>query len=199
MRGSKNTVTDFRRWVHSLYGGVGGTCAAMQEGKFVERNIAKVTQPLSHPDWELVYHDPLIEGERPIPKLIPALNIHGAPMWGAPDLVFRYRPTRELVIVERKASDKLIPVDGWPDLRAQLWAYAQIDDPVWRQAPTIRLVAEVWVRRGDGKLCLRADEGGLIRWTKGDTEFDTANAELFALYKGQAERGGEPEEGEAAS
>lgn len=187
VRGRTNTVTDFRRWVHSLYGGRGGTLAAMREGKFVERSIAKLTRPLSHPDWELVYHDPLIEGERPIPKPIPPLSIHGAPMWGAPDLVFRYRPTRELVIVERKASDKQIPVDGWPDLRAQLWAYAQIDDPVWREAPAIRLVGEVWVRGGGGKLNLRSSEGGLIRWTKGDAEFDTTNAALFALYKVQAE------------
>jgi hypothetical protein len=101
--------------------------------------------------------------------------------------VFRYRPTRELVIVDRKASDKRIPVDGWPDLRAQLWCYAQIDDPAWREAPAIRLVAEVWVRRADGKLYLRENEGGLMRWMKGDTQFEEQNAALFALYKERME------------
>lgn len=184
-----HTVTDFRRWVHSLYGGRGGTPAAMREGKFVERSIAKFVRPLSHPDWELVCSDPLIEGKRPDAKPISALSIGGKPMWGAPDLVFRHLPTGELVIVERKASDKLIPVDGWPDLRAQLWCYAQIDDPVWKEAPAIRLVGEVWRVRSDGKLYLRVNEGGLMRWTKGDETFDATNASLFALYKAQVERG----------
>jgi hypothetical protein len=134
----------------------------MREGKLVERSIAKLTRPISHLDWEVVYRDPLIEGQKPEAKPIPALTIHGVPMWGAPDLVFRYRRTGGLVIVERKASDKRIPMDGWPDLRAQLWCYAQIDDPVWREAPTIRLVGEVWARSADGKLYLRESEGGLL-------------------------------------
>jgi hypothetical protein len=181
------TVTDFTRWVHSLYSFRVGSAAAMREGKFIERSIAKFTRPLSHPDWELVYCDPLIEGERPEAKRIPALTINGAPLWGVPDLVFRYKPTRELVIVERKASYKPIPVDGWPDLRAQLWCYAQIDDPAWREAPTIRLVGEVWATRLDGKLYLRANDGGLMRWTRGEEPFDSDNPKLWALYKAKVE------------
>lgn len=94
------------------------------------------------------------------------------------------------MIVERKASNKQIPVDGWPDLRAQLWCYAQIDDWVWRAAPAIRLVGEVWYPRGNGKLYLRTSEGGLMRWTKGDAEFDATNAALFALYKHRIEMSG---------
>lgn len=182
-----HTVTDFTRWVHSLYAGRSGTPAAMREGKFVERSIAKFTRPLSHLDWELVYYDPLIDGQKPEAKPISALSLHGAPIWGAPDLVFRYRPTGELVIVERKASNKQIPVDGWPDLRAQLWCYAQIDDPAWQEAPAIQMVAEVWMRGADGKLYLRASEGGLMRWTKGNAEFEEQNAALFALYKERME------------
>jgi hypothetical protein len=93
----------------------------------------------------------------------------------APDLVYRNRTTGELVIVERKASDKPIPVNGWPNLRAQLWAYSHIDN--FKSAPTISLIGEVW-DMVEGRLTRRA----VLRWAQADKEFDAENMELFSLY-----------------
>ena len=56
---------------------------------------------------------------------IPALAINGEPTRGRPDVVIRHRPSNVLTIIERKSTHAEIPLDGWPDLRAQLWCYAQ--------------------------------------------------------------------------
>jgi hypothetical protein len=134
-----------------------------------------LAKPSNNPDWELVYRDPLECA--PTPLKISNLTLNGEPLWGAPDLVYRNRTTGELVIVERKASDKPIPVNGWPNLRAQLWAYSHIDN--FKSAPTISLIGEVW-DMVEGRLTRRA----VLRWAQADKEFDAENMELFSLYGG---------------
>ncbi len=46
---------------------------------------------------------------------------------GRPDLVFKHKKTGEVLIVEIKVTDAEIPDGGWPNLRAQLWAYSLAD------------------------------------------------------------------------
>ena len=70
------------------------------------------------------------------------LQVDGRAMYGVPDIVYRNRKTGEIMIVEIKASNAEVPKDGWPNLWAQLWRYAQIDQ--WREASKITLVAQVW-------------------------------------------------------
>lgn len=182
-----NRVTDFTKWIHSLYDERGGTYAAMEKGVNVERELNKIKKPLQHPDWELVLQTPHDEStRRAMAKPIPALQIRGKPMWGLPDLVYRHLPSGQLVIVEIKTSDKDIPLGGWPDLRAQLWCYSQISDPAWESASSIRLVAEVWNKK-QGKIYLRRNKGGLMTWMKDDPDFDKSNRELFDLYKKRIE------------
>jgi hypothetical protein len=48
-------------------------------------------------------------------------------MFGKPDLVFREKRSGRILIVEIKATEADIYADGWPNLRAQLWAYSKID------------------------------------------------------------------------
>jgi len=171
-------VTDFTAWVFSLY------CPppdpqAQADGKKVERSIAKrLGGAPARTGWELIYQDPLVS--RPDPMTISALTIDGHAIYGAPDLVFREKQSGRIIIVERKASNRPIPSDGWPNLRAQLWAYAQADE--WFGAPEIDLVGEIW-GYGYGSVSIR----GVCKWSLRDRQFCRENAELFSIYRDHVE------------
>ena len=167
-------VTDFTKWVMSLYLGLPNP-SSLVRGKHIERSVARLAKPSENSKWELIYRDPLECA--PTPLKISSLTFNGESLWGAPDLVYRNRDTAELLIVERKASDKPIPADGWPNLRAQLWAYSHIDD--FKDAPAITLIGEIW-DLVDGQLTRRT----VLRWSRADKEFDAENMELFSLYGG---------------
>lgn len=169
-----NRATDFSKWVLSLYWDISNR-AGLTHGKEVERNVAKLATVSTHTDWELIYRDPL--DEKPTPLIISSLTVNGKPLWGAPDVVYRKKTTGEVLIVERKATNRPIPSNGWPNLRAQLWAYAHIDD--WRDAPRIVLVGEVW-----GFHHSRIGRRKVLRWVHGEKQFARENAELFELYCG---------------
>lgn len=172
-----NRVTDFSGWVFSLYR-PHSDAENLSNGQRVERAIAVSMGPApNNKEWELIYEDPLTE-EKQV-KLISSLTVLGRPLRGAPDLVFREKATGRILIVERKASNKEIPSDGWPNLRAQLWAYAQIDE--WAKAPQILLRGEIWGFTYGSRPYLR----GVLRWVHGKQEFEQNNAQLFELYRGQ--------------
>ena len=169
-----NRVTDFTRWIYSLYRGR-PDAQALQNGKVVERQVAAHLGSVPEStDWQLIYQDPL--DRLPEAKRISALVVDGKPMWGAPDLVFRNRASGAITIVERKASNRDIPRDGWPNLRAQLWAYAHIDD--WAGVENINLVGEVWGFSGS-RVFLRK----VFRWDIDDDAFYDPNARLFDAYQ----------------
>jgi hypothetical protein len=169
-----NAVTDFSKWVLSLYFDQRDR-SGLAYGKQVERDVAarRLPSPPAHKDWELAYRDPLTE--KPTPLEISALRVNGSSLWGAPDLVFRHCTTREIVVIERKASDREIPLNGWPNAKAQLWAYAQIDQ--WRDAPRKSLVMEVWGHAGTGIVRRHVN-----RWDFADPAFRRQQEELFAAY-----------------
>lgn len=167
-------VTDFTKWIMSLYLGPPNP-SSLAQGKQIERSVARLAKPSEHPEWEVVYRDPL--DSAPTPLKISRLTFNGDPLWGAPDVVYRHKSSGELLVVERKASDRPIPVNGWPNLRAQLWAYGHIDDFV--DAPMITLIGEVW-----GIFNGHLGRRGVLRWRQADKEFDAENMELFSLYGG---------------
>jgi hypothetical protein len=169
-----NTVTDFSKWVLSLYFDIQDR-SGLAYGKQVERDVARLAPPPEHADWELVYRDPLTE--KPTALEISALTANGGSLWGAPDLVFRHRRSGEIVIIERKASNREIPVNGWPNAKAQLWAYAQID--LWRDATRKSLVMEVWGHAGN-----RLVRRHINRWVSSDPVFHGEQTELFSRYRG---------------
>lgn len=98
-------------------------------------------------------------------------------MYGAPDYVFINKKTETALIVEVKVSSAELPSDGWPNLRAQLWAYGYID--VIQQVKNIILIGEVWVRI-DGNTVRRRRT---YRWSLDDPQFCKENEQLFALYQ----------------
>ena len=170
-----NRVTDFSGWVFSLYRPKPDK-VSLSNGKKVERAVARLAPPPSSKEWELIYEDPLSD-ERQV-KTISRLTVRGQPLRGVPDVVFREKATGRILIVERKASNKEIPTDGWPNLRAQLWAYAQIDD--WVSAPEVLLVGEIWGFTED-KVYPRA----VLTWVRGEPKFERENSQLFELYRGE--------------
>lgn len=168
-----NRVTDFTGWIYSLYLPPPKR-TTLDIGKRVEREIAKNFGPTpEHGGWKLIFQDPLIEKAEPFK--ISTLQVNGQALWGIPDLVFRERKTGRVLIIERKATNASIPADGWPNLRAQLWAYGHVDD--WVAAPEVLLAGEIW---GFGR------SGVSIRhsfcWRLADKRFCAENQELFDIY-----------------
>jgi len=170
-------VTDFSDWVYSLYH-ANKNEERMAHGKRIEQErIRQVIPAPANDSWELRYEGIRTTG---ISKVISTLTVNGQPLKGKPDFVFREKSSGAIVIVEIKASDKEIPSDGWPNLKAQLWAYAHIDE--WLNAPTVLLVGEIWWYSKIGKISLR----GRRRWEHNDEEFNKRNLELFNLYRDTA-------------
>lgn len=172
----KRTVSGFGSWIMSLYLRKESK-TALEKGKEVERSIARLARPLEKSNWRLVYRDPL--DEKPSPHRISNLTISGEPMLGAPDLVYENIESKELVIVERKSSNHVVPIDGWPNLKAQLWAYGHIDN--FQSASSIRLVGEIWGHDGE-----KIDRTHICSWDLCDPNFYQSNLSLFQLYGGKA-------------
>lgn len=169
----RNTVTAFSGWVFSLYRPDPNT-QAINHGKRIERILQRRRFPApTKSGWELVFQDPLLDSRNA--KKISALRVNGSPIWGIPDLVLREKSTGHIIIVERKASNADIPTDGWPNVRAQLWAYSQFDE--WCTSPRITLACEVW-GFNDQKIRLRDTR----IWCATDALLNSQNTELFSIY-----------------
>lgn len=171
-------VTDFTKWLYSLYQGA-PSIYVLNEGKDIEKQISSCVGPVPGNDaWELVFQDPLTE--RATPKQISALTVGGKPLFGVPDVVFREKATGRILIIERKASNSDVPDDGWPNLRAQLWAYGHIDE--WKETPNILLIGEVWSHSPYGIHISR-----ILRWELHHRNFYSENEELFSIYAGHSQ------------
>ena len=173
----RNRVTDFSGWILSLHYSRSSN-ASLLEGERAERKIIEFIKekrpPPEYGEWKKIYQHAGVK-DKPPPYKISALEVNGKPFWGAPDFVFKNKAIAEVLIVEIKASVAEIPSDGWPNLRAQLWAYAQIDE--WAKAPRVILIGEVW---GPHSLSKRY----VHRWEYGNPNFGKQNAELFDLFGG---------------
>ena len=187
-RKSYGTVTDFTSWIYELYG-VQRKAEALLRGQAAEAQIYKSRIPRPrNPTWELVHcgMQGATEAAQPVPLCdyrSSSLIVKGQPLRASPDYVFRERTaargSERIVIVEVKHSQAPIPVDLWPNVRAQLWAYSKID--TFASASEIILVAEVW---GGVK------SPGLRRsasWRRGDEQLEFECAQLFNVYRSLVE------------
>ena len=97
----------------------------------------------------------------------------GSCMFGKPDLVFYHKKTKKFLIVEIKSTNAPVPSDGWPNLRAQLWAYSKAD--YFKEGSEIMLRAEVYNRRNfrSAPVKLAFDN---------DQVFHDENSKLFSRY-----------------
>lgn len=144
------TVSAFADWVFRLYRPPPSP-AMLIAGKIGELAVVDRRVELSqlkreiprweHRGWRLI-HDG-VRGSFDEGISIPSLTVNGVPLRGIPDLVFRQRKSDRLLFVELKVSSAPdLPSDGWPNIRAQLWAYSHIRR--WPTTAEILLAGEVW-------------------------------------------------------
>lgn len=172
------TVSGFCEWVYRLYRPLlHARDERMAQGKRAEERIRpRRMGAFDMEGWDLVYDGMDDETEA---LCITSLAINRKPIYGKPDLVFREYATGRIVIVEVKATDAPIYRNGWPNLRAQLWAYAQADR--WCDAPSIRLVGEVW------NSTPKAVPRQVFSWDSTDEPVSDFPARLFSFYREKKE------------
>lgn len=174
-------VTDFSKWIFDLYD-PGPRAEQLEAGQRIEAAVDTLyirqnsTVYIAN-GWQLLYRDPLDETVKPLK--ISALQVADQPLWGRPDIVFRNRSTGDIIVVERKASQRRMPSDSWPNARAQLWCYAQAD--LFIDAPRITMVAEAWRQSHTGAVC----SNGVVTWDSHDSVLNNDMGALFAIYQRQ--------------
>ena len=171
-------VTDFSGWIYKSLG-IPLDYTALEAGKAAEqeverarrrrRELVRTLKPLELGSWRLIYSD-LAEGSTGRLGIL-SLEVNGKPLYGSPDYVFLNEESGEIRILEIKCTDAPLRANGWPNLRAQLWAYGHIDDFMNRTSDIV-LVGEIWDKQGG---CLRQT----LRWEMGDSEFFEENKRLF--------------------
>jgi hypothetical protein len=179
----RNRVTDFTGWIYEVIHGPPDP-ALLAAGKVGEREIAKIKRCVPHldwhSDWQLIDADPL--NEKPEAREISLLKVGNDSLYGAPDYVFQNKKNGTIIIVEMKVSNATLHSDGWPNLRAQLWAYGCIDRYV-ESATNIILIGEIWGRTyntSSGEKGYRLKQH--ISWSMSDDKFCKQNEELFESY-----------------
>jgi len=177
-----HTVSDFAGWVYDLYN-TSRDRDALTRGKQGELKVhlrKKRIPRLGHGSgWRPLYIDPL-DG-KPEALEISLLTVHGRSLYGAPDYVFKNDATGTVLIVEVKVSDRELWSNGWPNLRAQLWAYGHIDQFMNDTKNTV-LVGEVWTDTG-----ARVSLHQTLTWHLSDPTFCAQNQQLFEAYQRWAE------------
>ena len=179
------TVSSFGDWLmrlytpvrndYALWRGLDGERAVVDHRKSLARMKREVPR-WEHANWKLV-HDG-IRGSFDNSFDIPSLKVDGQTLQGVPDLVFREKRTGRILIVEIKISSAALPSDGWPNLRAQLWAYSKTAR--WcAKAPEVLLAGEVW-QHGTAEPVRRTT----YFWKASDSTFDTECQDLFQAYGG---------------
>lgn len=136
--------------------------------------------------WTLVYADP---GDEIRERFFASrLIVDDERIRCRPDAVMRHDATGEILIIERKITTKFdcqIPTHSWPNVRAQLWCYAWIDD--WADAPKITLMDEIW--RRNATTAQPVPPRVRRFWDRRDELFQRENEELFLKYGGRIEGG----------
>jgi hypothetical protein len=182
----KPTVSSFADWVYDLaHDDVPPEVREAQrelgaEGEaWIERQ-RKTIPPAQVPfGWTLEFADPL-DGSAPA-FTISSLTLKGQPLRGRPDLVFR-NGSGDIAIVERKVTRaREVPLQGWPNLRAQLWCYSLIDR--WKDAREVYLFGEIWQWVG-GEPQL---DDAYPRWRRSNSKLQRECEELFRIWGGRVE------------
>lgn len=169
-------VTGFTSWIYSLYRPQPSP-STLHRGRAAEYKISEIkgATPPEKKGWDLIYDD--ISGADPPAKKISSLTLDEKPLYGKPDLVFKERSSGNILILEIKHTYAKIPLNGWPNLSAQLWAYSQIDE--WKDAPEIHLAAEIWSGPTHSP-----SRKATISWEFSDSSLIADNEQLFRLYGG---------------
>jgi hypothetical protein len=170
------TVTDFTDWIFRLYVPE-RDYSSLLRGQQIEREIATLRVPAPvHSRWKLEYNG--MSGTDSEAFEISTLKINGTPLRGKPDLVFREKGTKRILIVEVKTSEADILRTAGPICEHNC-------------GPTRRLTHGATLKR----YCLSARSGFQVRTSfaavyslgQGDQILERENAELFACYSNYCE------------
>lgn len=130
-------------------------------------------------DWSVFFAD---SGTQPT-QIFQAsrLRIKASPIRCVPDVVLKNESLNKFLIIERKTTfvpEPDIPVNGWPNVEAQLWCYSWIDD--FDDAAEVLLVGQLWHRtRGGISLCHRHPS-----WKRSDVDHHERCLKWFNKYGG---------------
>ena len=179
----RNRVSDFTDWIFQLEHA--STRYGKEAGAIGERAVQKQRKRYPSPkifdtDWALWFEDDLTDAGDAFE--ISSMRVNGSSMYGKPDYVFMNKKTLTALIVEVKTSDAETPADGWPNLRAQLWAYGQID-AICAEAVNIILIGEIWTSN-NGVVGRRKT----YSWDMSDGHFFRENEALFQCYQQYASK-----------
>lgn len=177
------TVSSFADWVLGLYyHGRSRTALRMGiEGEAISERIRSLrrTHAARKPDrgWEIEFKD---DGEAE-PYVIHSLRLKGQPLRAKPDRVLHQVSTGVRRIVEIKTTTAPIPMQGWPNMKVQLWCYGLID--AWKNSPKVLLMGEI----------LHLHYGHVTQhrtnpWDSKDPRIDAECEELFTLWGGKRVR-----------
>jgi hypothetical protein len=174
------TVSSFSGWVFNLYRQSAED--AMRHGKAAEFGIEREARqklrwsdhPLRSEEFQLEFADPLDHSCEPF--RISSLTLNGRPLFGVPDVVFRHKPTNQIVIIERKVTYAR-PAE-WPNLKVQLWCYGRIDK--WRTARKVLLRGHVYPPQYEFNYATPVGQ-----WHRDHETFDTECRQLFESYGGK--------------
>lgn len=178
----RDRITDFTGWLFRL--DHPSNKNSMIDGKIGERYVRYVrrlrrTPQIYDSNWALLFADDFTDTQESL--ICTLLLVNGAPIYGKPDYVYFNESTKTALIVEVKTSSAYLPADSWPNLRAQLWAYAHLDLIV-NKAQHIILIGEVWTDCGDNRYRLRRT----YHWEHSSADFYKENEALFECFQKHA-------------
>jgi len=112
-----------------------------------------------------------------------SLKINGKALNCSPDLILRHKEQNKVVIIERKTTfvpAPKIPINGWPNIQAQLWCYSWMDSML--DVDEVILVGQLWhhISREAVSLCHTHP-----MWKRDDKEFNERCLRWFELYGGE--------------
>jgi hypothetical protein len=191
------SASGFSRWVYGLshnpdkrkFTGNIDHQRRSQSRPFLKDDVDTVAQYLANErkdgriesGWSLVYADSGKETDEIF--VASRLVVGNKTLKCRPDGVMWHKDTGEILIIERKITTRFepqIPKQSWPNIRAQLWCYAWIDD--WANAKRITLMDEVWRRN---KTTGEPSPPKVRRFWEASDEIWQESEKLFLLYGGK--------------
>ena len=133
----------------------------------------------SSSNWVPIYIDK--HDENPDVLISPKLLVDGVPLRGCPDVVFKNKVTNQVLIVENKVTHvplKRISEEGYPNVRAQLWAYSWMSQWAGLDDCDVLMGATFWTPDLDGHVRTMA-------WKRSDCVIKRECEEWFEEYEGE--------------
>lgn len=172
----KYSISSFSSWVHWLYAKRRDPYA-LQEGIEGELKIQGIPRPVDISGWRIIFSDFGDQRGSKDPIRSKQLSINGHPLFGRPDFILRkiHSKTEFLIIEVKTTSLDWVPVQGWPDVRAQLWAYSTLD--IFPDNANITLAARFWNKASPPRIVAQR------RWDSKDPVLNDYNQKLFENYR----------------